>query len=142
MRISDWSSDVCSSDLYPITPRWIYTAVRRSSPFTSTEAARVSALLHVASTAVQARTGVEDDHSAPTGLRIAPLTPADLDDVEELQRRCSADRRYRRYFSSMPTVRSDIVAPLLEPGPGRADVCHWLAGLIVGRGSRCAATMR
>src|SRR3546814_4403212 len=70
MRISDWSSDVCSSDLYPITPRWIYTAVRRSSPFTSTEAARVSALLHVASTAVQARTGVEDDHSAPTGLRI------------------------------------------------------------------------
>ena len=126
----------------PITPRWIYTAVRRSSPFTSTEAARVSALLHVASTAVQARTGVEDDHSAPTGLRIAPLTPADLDEVEELHRRCSADSRYRRYFSSMPTVRRDIVAPLLEAGHGRVAVGAWLDGRLVGMGNGCPADTR
>lgn len=126
----------------PIAPRRVYTAVRRSSPFTSTEAARVSALLHVASTAVQARADVEDDHSAATGLRIAPLTPAALDEVEELHRRCSADSRYRRYFSSMPTVRRDIVAPLLEAGHGRVAVGAWLDGRLVGMGNGCPADTR
>lgn len=122
-----------------VTPRRVYTAVRRSSPFTSTEAARVSALLHVA--AVQVHEGIEEEHSAVTDLRIAPLTPADLDEVEELHRRCSADSRYRRYFSSMPTVRRDVVAPLLEAVQGRVALGAWHDGRLVGMGNGCPTGM-
>jgi GNAT superfamily N-acetyltransferase len=121
----------------PITPRRLFVAVRRSSPFTSTEAARVSALLHVAATAVQERAGAEEDRTAATELRIAPLTMADLDEVEELHRRCSAASRYYRYFSSMPTVRRDVIAPMLEPGHGQVALGAWLQGRLVGMGNGC-----
>lgn len=121
----------------PVTPRRVFVAVRRSSPFTSTEAARVRALLHVAATPVQERAAAEEDGTAATDVRIAPLTPADLDEVEELHRRCSADSRYRRYFSSMPTVRRDVIAPLLEVGQGRVALGAWVEGRLVGMGNGC-----
>jgi predicted N-acetyltransferase YhbS len=121
----------------PITPRRVFVAVRRSSPFTSTESARVRALLHVVAAAAQGRTAAEERGPSATDLRIAPLTPAHLEAVEELHQRCSTDSRYRRYFSSMPTVRRDIITRLLEAGHGRVALGAWLGGRLVGMGNGC-----
>lgn len=119
----------------PVGPRRAFVAVRRSSPFTSTGAARVRALLQAAACGAQQHT--ERDSTTGTGLRIGRLAPGHLPEVEDLHRRCSAGSRYRRYFSSMPTVRRDVIAPLLEPDHGRIALGAWLEGRLVGMGNGC-----
>lgn len=78
-RAGAWTMDV-PDDLG--APRRVFVAVRRSSPFTSTEAARVRALLQVAAATDRLRTAAGDRTAA--GVGIGRLTPAHLDEVEEL----------------------------------------------------------
>lgn len=119
----------------PLNPRRVFVAMRRSSPFTSTEAARVGALLQVAAAADRSRT--EASGSMVTDVHISPLAFADLDDVEALHRRCSSESRYRRYFSAMPTIRRDVIAGLLEAEHGRIALGAWIGDRLVGMGNGC-----
>lgn len=119
----------------PLNPRRVFVAMRRSSPFTSTEAARVGALLQVAAAAGRSRT--EASGSMVTDVRISPLAFADFDDVEALHRRCSSESRYRRYFSAMPTIRRDVIAGLLEAEHGRIALGAWIGDRLVGMGNGC-----
>lgn len=119
----------------PLTPRRVFVAMRRSSPFTSTEAARVGALLQVAAAADRSRT--EAGGSTVADVHISPLTSADLYDVEALHQRCSSESRYRRYFSAMPTVRRDVIAGLLEGAHGRIALGAWIGDRLVGMGNGC-----
>lgn len=119
----------------PIAPERVFTAVRRSSPFTSTEAARVRALLQVA--AATDRLGAPAGDERTADIRVGPLTPAHLDEVEQLHRRCSPTSRYRRYFSSMRIIRRDVIAPLLEAERGRIALGAWIDDRLVGMGNAC-----
>ena len=117
----------------PLNPRRVFVAMRRSSPFTSTEAARVGALLQVAAAADRSRT--EASGSMVTDVHISPLAFADLDDVEALHRRCSSESRYRRHLSAMPTIRRDDIAGLLEAEHGRIARAAWIGDRLVGMGA-------
>lgn len=119
----------------PITPDRVFVAVRRSSPFTSTEGARVRALLQVAAATDRLRAAAGD--RAASEVRIGPLTPAHLEEVEELHQRCSPVSRYRRYLSSMRVIRRDVIAPLLEVGHGRIAIGAWIDDRLVGMGNGC-----
>jgi GNAT superfamily N-acetyltransferase len=120
----------------PFTPHRVFVAIRRSSPFTSTEAARATALVQVAAATDALPTGAGG--LMPADVRISRLTSADLDEVEELHRQCSPESRYRRYFSAMPIIRRDVIAGLLEARHGRTALGAWTGDRLVGMGNACA----
>lgn len=132
-----WTMDIPDD---PFTPGRVFVAVRRSSPFTSTEAARAGALLQVAAATHRLRSAAGGTMAEQ--VRIGPLTSADLDEVEELHRRCSTQSRYRRYFSATPTIRRDVIAGLLDSRHGRIALGAWIGDQLVGMGDGCSTDAR
>lgn len=117
-----------------LDPGRIAVAARRSAPFTDTDAARVRALLQVC----DAVSGHVPKSAAPgPEICIGRLDPSHLGQVEELHGRCSPSSRYSRYFSPMPTIRRDVIAPLLDAAHGRIAVGAWIGGRLVGVANGC-----
>src|SRR3546814_7837705 len=75
MRISDWSSDVCSSDLDPLHGVLVNQPLRRDLRFLRTQRGHLEGGRMVAQQVVPGRGVVEQQHGADTRHRDVPQRP-------------------------------------------------------------------
>lgn len=118
----------------PTAPRdRVFVAARRFAPFTLADATRAAALLSACAPSVPDRRRV----TADTCISLRPLRRSQRPEILAMHERCSPSTRYRRYFSSMAGVRTDIIDALLEPDDGRISIGAWSGDQLVGIGNGC-----
>src|SRR3546814_6296265 len=128
MRISDWSSDVCSSDLLCVTHKWASAneegGVRPFVGFPGFVRNRIATGCdHVCQRCLAGTAGPDDRHQARIeryGRRLHPWRIENLDPGNHLRRRC---RRWRLAPDMRPVARVDTCLPqrvefepTLDPG--------------------------
>jgi len=106
--------------------------MRLTPPFTPAEFARAQALVEVGTAVVQARSA-SAALLLPDGteLTIRLATPSDVESVEAMHGRCSAESLYRRYLSGSRGPTRSQLSRLLTPARG--------ATLVVEAGDRVVA---
>lgn len=99
--------------------------MRLTPPFTPAEFARAQALVEVANAVVIGKSA-HAQLLLPDGteLAIRMATGGDLDGIEAMHKRCSAESLYRRYLSGSRGPSRAQLARLLEPARGAAIVAE------------------